>query len=60
MAKNFIALEETSQAILRKVTKIELVTSTAVTGNPLEVSFTSIQELNVAGTWNPASGRIEF
>lgn len=65
--KNFIALEATSQEILAllqqtysRVTKIDLVTSTVVTGNPYEIGFSSISDLVITGTWNQAQQRIEF
>lgn len=65
--KNFIALEATSQEILGivsqilpRVVKIDLVTSTVVTGNPYEIGFSSISDLVVTGTWNQAQQRIEF
>ena len=67
MAKKYIALEETSQAILAaaqqiltRVTKIDLVTSTVVTGNPFEITFGTIDELDITGTWNQAAACIEF
>lgn len=67
MAKKYIALEETSQAILAtaqqiltRVTKIDLVTSTVVTGNPFEITFSTIDELNITGTWNQAAACVEF
>lgn len=65
--KNFIALEATSQEILGivsqilpRVVKIDLVTSTVVTGNPYEIGFASISDLVVTGTWDANGKKVEF
>ena len=58
--KNFIALEATSQEILRRVTKIDLATSTVVSGNPYEIGFSNISDLLITGTWDQSNQRIAF
>lgn len=43
-----------------RVTLMELMFATKVTGNPFTVTFESLEGLAVAGVWNTAQHRVEF
>ena len=43
-----------------RLSLLELMCSTQVSGNPFTVTFESLTELVAAGVWNAALGRLEF
>lgn len=54
------AMESRMADMASRVTLMELMFATKVTGNPFTVTFDSLEGLNVAGVWNTAQNRVEF
>ena len=53
-------LSNSVTALDARVSLLELIINTEVSGNPFTVTFSNLAGLSVEGVWNEASTRIEF
>ena len=53
-------LSNTVTALDARVSLLELIINTEVSGNPFTVTFSNLDGMTVEGVWNEASTRIEF